>query len=196
MNKVFLIVIGLSLAGAVFGTRLLLESDRPLDLFDPKLYSSLGNFLFKEGMTGNAIAAYEKSIELDGDDPMVLNNLGVSYLESDVKKAESYFREALRHDPMYVMARKNLAVLQSNQGKYRDAIANYRELIDSNPDNVEYLYDLAVNLGNQFYHESRDVSDLDEALRLYKKVNELSPGFMHTQENIKVLNEVKALISS
>ena len=196
LKRSILLLFALALVTTAIGTSVLLKSDNDIDMGDPNLFSSLGNFLFNEGMTGHAVVAFEKSLELDDYNAVTLNNLGVSLLQTDKEKAMRHFKEALNIDPNYEMARKNLAVLQTQIGKYEEAINNFRTLVEEYPDNVQYNYDLAVNLGNKFYHNSRDENDLEEALKIYYKVKEVSPKYEHLEENIKVLEEVKQILES
>jgi len=87
--------------------------------------------------------------------------------------------------------RNNLAVIYYKQGKYSEAIEQLNHMIQSEPDNPSYHYDLAVNLVDRFRnHEEQSLADLQNALSEYEKAESLSPGYAHAQENIEVLKRV------
>jgi tetratricopeptide (TPR) repeat protein len=87
--------------------------------------------------------------------------------------------------------RNNLAVIYYKQGKYSEAIAQLRKLIQSEPDNPSYHYDVAVNLVDNFRNsKEQSLADLEEALSEYEKADSLSPGYSHAKENIDVLKRL------
>jgi len=87
--------------------------------------------------------------------------------------------------------RNNLAVIYYKQGKYSEAIGQLRALIQTEPDNPGYHYDLAVNLVDRFRNgQEQNLADLHEALSEYEKADNLSPGYSHTKENIEVLRRI------
>jgi len=87
--------------------------------------------------------------------------------------------------------RNNLAVIYYKQGKYSEAIGQLRTLIQTEPDNPGYHYDLAVNLVDRFRNsQEQNLADLHEALSEYEKADRLSPGYSHTKENIEVLRRI------
>ncbi len=68
-------------------------------------YDQLGNF-------EDADRAYKALVDLKGDDPRVLNNLGYSYLlRGDYKKARSYFNRAQQANPGLEEVQGNLHLL-------------------------------------------------------------------------------------
>jgi tetratricopeptide (TPR) repeat protein len=87
--------------------------------------------------------------------------------------------------------RNNLAVIYYKQGKYTEAISQLRVLIQSEPDNPSYHYDLAVNLVDKFRNSQEQIlADLEEALAEYEKADSLEPGYASARENIEVLKKV------
>ncbi len=87
--------------------------------------------------------------------------------------------------------RNNLAVIYYKQGKYSEAIGQLRTLIQTEPDNPGYHYDLAVNLVDRFRNsKEQSLADLQEALSEYEKADSLSPGYSHAKENIEVLRRI------
>src|SRR4030042_2441187 len=78
--------------------------------------------------------------------------------------------------------RNNLAVLYYKQGRYTEAISQLRILIQMEPDNPSYHYDLAINLVDRFRNsQEQSLADLEEALKEYELVEELEPGYAYAK---------------
>lgn len=91
---------------------------------DWKVYSALGSALDQQGRYGEARDFYNKALAEKPDEPMVLNNLAMSYaLEGDLKKAEEVLRKALsgKGGEMDSRLRQNLALVLGLQGRFDEA---------------------------------------------------------------------------
>jgi tetratricopeptide (TPR) repeat protein len=87
--------------------------------------------------------------------------------------------------------RNNLAVIYYQAGQYDDAIRNLLVLVESEPNNPSYHYDLAVNLVDRFRNtDDKKLDDLYTALSEYERANELSSGFSNAESNIAALKRV------
>jgi tetratricopeptide (TPR) repeat protein len=87
--------------------------------------------------------------------------------------------------------RNNLAVIYYKQGKYSEAINQLQTLIQLEPDNPSYHYDLAINLVDRFRNsKEQSLADLENALVEYEKVDALQPGYSHARDNIEVLKRI------
>ncbi|MBD3203207.1 tetratricopeptide repeat protein [Candidatus Woesearchaeota archaeon] len=139
---------------------------------------------------------YNKGLELEPENEVIMNNKGIAFLEINQKEAENYFKKALEIKPDYATARKNLALLYNKAKDYSKSVKHFQILADNFPDNPSYNYDLAVNLGDKFYYETRSLEDLEKAIKYFKRAEELSPGFLKAEENIKVLKEIKELYNN
>ncbi len=64
----------------------------------------------------------------------------------DPAKAEAYYRKALAIRPTYVPALNNLGVSLEGQGRYRDALLAYRDVVLHEPGNLDTIY----NMGRLF----------------------------------------------
>jgi tetratricopeptide (TPR) repeat protein len=75
-------------------------------------------------------AAFKAAIDLKPDYDFGNNNLGVYYARrggpEDAKRAEDYFRAAVRINPRYADAFNNLAIVLRWQGKLDEAIATHK----------------------------------------------------------------------
>jgi tetratricopeptide (TPR) repeat protein len=114
---------GISADGGVEGRAVALERTRARLLRDTKdllAWVDYGNLLWGEGKPLLARISYERALLLDQKQPTALNNLGVLILSGTGQEdwyrsneAETFFREALRKDELYLAARFNLGALYS-----------------------------------------------------------------------------------
>jgi regulator of sirC expression with transglutaminase-like and TPR domain len=91
------------------------EYREALDL-DPRLpaaFYNWGNDLLRQGECRRAIRRFSKSLRLYQTDVWALNNRGLAYLKIGKRdRARRDFEEALRIDPAFEQARKNLQSIQ------------------------------------------------------------------------------------
>jgi len=96
---------------------------------DPKLaeaHNLLGVAYHRKGMRELARKSFETSLELDKKNPQTLNNLGyLLYDESDYKGALDRLKKAARLAPNDARILNNLALTQSQLGKFDDAYKNF-----------------------------------------------------------------------
>jgi tetratricopeptide (TPR) repeat protein len=127
----------------------------------PAVYANLGDAYTgkAKGLTGpdfddnmtKAVAAYEKSIELKGDEAGTHNNYGLALAqEKKYPEAEAELRKAAELDPASAFSRFfNLGALLSNNGQADQAAKAFKMAIDSAPDNPKnansyYQYGLSL----------------------------------------------------
>ena len=105
----------------------------------------------------DALAAYEKSIELGIDNEQeVWSNLGVLYSEMrNVDKAREMYEQALEIDSNYVPALFNLAGLHEETGERQAAVELYERILAAEPRHWDSLARLA---------QARKVTDADDPI--------------------------------
>jgi Flp pilus assembly protein TadD len=124
-------------------------------------------------------------------DPEFYKALGNSFVEKGdhVNAAVAYESCLLLGEDKDV--RNNLAVIYYKQGKYSEAINQLSTLIQLEPNNPSYHYDLAVNLVDKFRNsQEQSLAYLEEALVEYERADSLQPGYANAKENIEVLKRV------
>jgi tetratricopeptide (TPR) repeat protein len=72
------------------------------------------------------------------------NDAGIAYDGGDVKRAIELYRQLVRMAPSSVQARTNLGVALAHEGRYSDAIAQYREALQQDLENATVCPDLAL----------------------------------------------------
>ncbi|OWR51798.1 TPR-repeat protein [Danaus plexippus plexippus] len=96
-----------------------------------------GNSFVKQEKWDEAIACYNRAIELVQDDAIYYANRGLCYLKKDsLHQAESDCTEAIRLDPTYVKAFQRRASAREKLGSLRAASHDLSEVIRLEPHNM------------------------------------------------------------
>src|SRR5215469_3520035 len=72
------------------------------------------------------------------------NDAGKAYQSGDVKRAIELYEQLVRMAPNSVQARTNLGVALAHEGRYSDAIAQYRDALKQDPESGPILLNLAL----------------------------------------------------
>jgi len=133
--------------------------------------------LAHKGRYEASIAAWEKALELNPQDPKARMNYGVALLRGGRPgEAIAQHRRALEISPNYPEAEMNLGVALAAEGKLDEAITHYRKALELNPEYPEAHNDLGVALARQ--------GKLDEAIRHYRKALDVSPAYAQVHNNL------------
>jgi len=86
---------------------------------------------------------------VERSDPGALNNLGVLYFRKGMyEEAMAQFKEALKVDPKFDLARENLQYLFSETGLEDPDVARWRDEVQKDPENFEAVLRLGVSYQN------------------------------------------------
>jgi tetratricopeptide (TPR) repeat protein len=133
-----------------------------------RAWNNIGYELHRAGKVGEAVAAYQRALELQPHFAGALNNLGyVRLLAGDDLEAERWLRAALREDPAMVPAVSNLGLLYLRRGDLDQAEAHLNQAVRMEPrdgEAVARLGDVAAARG-----------DRPRAAQLYRRALELHP---------------------
>jgi tetratricopeptide (TPR) repeat protein len=143
-------------------------------------YNNLGYFFERAGRKDDALASYQKALELYPDYAYAHYNLGL--LHSDrgrTDEAAAHFHKALECNPDYAKAHFNLGLLLAKTGRTDDALAHYRKAVEIDPDYGDAHYNLALLL--------TDMRLTDEAVAHYRKALDLDPNRAEAHNNLGVL---------
>jgi predicted O-linked N-acetylglucosamine transferase (SPINDLY family) len=128
---------------------------------------SLGDAFQELGRYDDAVRCYERAIAIDPacigpGVPELLNNIGAAYKRRGaLETAQRYFTRALEAAPSFTQARVNLATTLLALGLHAQAIARYREVLETEPRNPEASRNLLLALlytrfdANELFEEHR-----------------------------------------
>jgi type IV pilus assembly protein PilF len=88
------------------------------------LHQQMGNSFFQAGRYPEALRELLQAEKLDSSNPMIQNNIGLIYFaRSRPDLAEKYIKRAIDLEPKYTDAKNNLARIYIEVGKYQEADA-------------------------------------------------------------------------
>jgi protein O-mannosyl-transferase len=171
----------------------------------------LGNALFQEGKVDEAIAQYQKALQINPNYAETCNNLGNALLEQGkVNEAIEYLQKALQINPDNVEACGNLGNALLHQGKVDEAIEHLRKAVQINPHSAnahDILGNALLQKGNvdgaiAQYHAALQINPLyseacynlgnallqqgkaSEAIAQYQKALQINPNYANARNNL------------
>jgi superkiller protein 3 len=135
-----------------------------------ELQTALGMALFQEGRLDEALASFERALELDPLHPDAHNGVGrVRYHTGPPEVAAAAYERAIAIDPHYLPGYWGLGILYYAQtGAYDDAIAVFQRGLAANPEEAHF-YD---GLGHAYARSGR----IEEALEAYEEAARHDPN--------------------
>ncbi|MCJ7833773.1 MAG: tetratricopeptide repeat protein [Deltaproteobacteria bacterium] len=139
---------------------------------DALAYMRLGDSMLREGRPTQALAELIKANDLDPNNPVIRNVLGIAYLEKGmVRQAIHQFEKALYLDPNYVEVHNNLGTALLRDGRVQEAIKEFNTALENpmypTPHFVQY------NLGQAHF----TLKEFDKAREYYMEALKLSPAY-------------------
>jgi tetratricopeptide (TPR) repeat protein len=131
-------------------------------------HTDLGTILTQRGQLDEAMAEFQKALEIEPDYEHAHRNLGA--LLASVGRLDEgigHLRKALEINPNYSDAHNNLGIALRDQGNIDAAIAEFRKALESNLDNTAAYNNLATVL--------LSLGRVDEAVVLYRKALAIDP---------------------
>ncbi len=148
-------------------------------------YFHRGKAYFKRGELDNAIADYDKSIELNPDNAEVYGNRGLAlYGKGDLSGAIESFTQGINlapKDPRTLLVYINRANAYVGKGDYENAFADFDSVIALDSQNTWAYY----NRGLAY----KIKGDTDKAVADFKKILEINPNDMLAKIELQNLGE-------
>jgi tetratricopeptide (TPR) repeat protein len=139
--------------------------------------NNLGNALLKVGREEEAIAHFQKALELKPDFAEAHNNLGnFLFQNGNVDEAMARYQKALEIRPDYAMARYNLGNALVKKGSMDGAIAQFQLALQINPDYAEAHNNLGYALVQK--------RSMDEAIAHFQKALQINPDYADARKNL------------
>jgi tetratricopeptide (TPR) repeat protein len=128
-----------------------------------------------------AIAAYERVLQLDPEHAAAHINLGTLYYNrQDYRAAEDHYREALRIDGRYALAHFDLGNVLDETGRINDAVESYLTALRLAPTYADAHYNLALA-----YEKMREPRKALKHWQSYVKLDATGPWSTHARTQIK-----------
>ena len=128
-----------------------------------------------------AIATYERVLELDPDHAAAHINLGTLYYNrQDYKAAEEHYRRALRIDPKYALAHFDLGNVLDETGRVSEAIQTYLSALQLAPTYADAHYNLALA-----YEKMKEPRKALKHWQAYVRLDATGPWSVHARTQIK-----------
>ena len=142
-------------------------------------HNNLGNALYRQGRTAEAIEHYLQALLIKPDYAESHNNLGFALAnQGRTEEAINQYLEALRINSDYADAHNNLGITLVKQGRIEEAIGHYLEGLRINPDYEEAHY----NLGLALYKQGRTA----EAIEHYLQALRIKPDYLGAHNNLAI----------
>jgi tetratricopeptide (TPR) repeat protein len=142
-------------------------------------HNNLANALIQKGSTEEAIAHYEKTLEIEPNYQYGQYNLGAALVQKgDIAAAIPHLKSALAVNPNHSKTYYSLATAFAQRGQTDQAIQFFERALQLEPD----FSDAHTNLANLLLEKG----DTDAALAHYRKVLELEPNDPRGHYNLAV----------
>ena len=97
-------------------------------------HGALGGMALAQGDSATAIAEYDQAVQINGVDPVLLNDFGLLLLRSNrVEDAATVLGRSVEEDPWFAAPRYFHGVALDRLGRTAEAVAEYREFIARAP---------------------------------------------------------------
>jgi tetratricopeptide (TPR) repeat protein len=144
-----------------------------------RAHNDLGIALFDEGRTLEAIAQYERALQLKADLAEAHSNLAnaLAKVPGRLDEAIAEYKEAIRLKPVDAKAHNNLGkILIGLPGRISEGVDQFLEAVRIDPD----LFAAHNNLGNALVSEGRT----DDAIVQFKEALRLNPDSAEAHSNL------------
>jgi Flp pilus assembly protein TadD len=134
--------------------------------------NNLGTIMLDNGRTDEALAWFDKSLDINPDNAESITNLGNALTQlGRTDEAIARYQDAVTLDPRDFDALNGLGVVSMKAGKTEESIAWYRKALELNDEDELVHY----NLGNALLRSGKP----GEAINEYRRALEINP--LHTQ---------------
>jgi tetratricopeptide (TPR) repeat protein len=140
-------------------------------------HCNLGVVLFQKGQVDDAVAQYQKALEINPNYVAAHYNLGNAlFQKGQLDQALAQYQKAIEINPNDAEARINLGNALFQNEQLDEAVAQFQRAIEINPNDAEAHY----NLGNALFQKGQ----LDEAVAQFQKALEIDPNSFATHYNL------------
>ncbi len=148
----------------------------------------------------NSLLLFNHALSVTGDNPLVQNQLGLSYFEKNkYEKSLYHYDKAIKRQPFYDNAYNNRGAVYVKLGLYRQALDDFNKTISLNPSYTQ-AYNNRANILAKAGQYNSAIEDLTKAIKIdpFYAVAYFNRGFLfaqvgHYQKAIEDFNKVISL---
>jgi Flp pilus assembly protein TadD len=142
-------------------------------------HCNLGVVLFEKGQVDEAVAQYQKALEINPNYLAAHYNLGNAlFRKGQQDEAIAEYQKALEINPNDAEAHINLGNALFQKEELDEAVGQFQKALEINPNDAEAHYDL----GNALFQKGQ----LEEAVAQFQKALEIDPNSFATHYNLGV----------
>jgi tetratricopeptide (TPR) repeat protein len=131
------------------------------------------------GYWKNCVTLFEHTVNVTENNYKAYNNLATELGPTDLDRAISLLREALRINPNYVASLTNLGIALVNKGNYDEAVSCFTKVLKIDPRNTN----ARMNLANALFEQAKS----EKAISIYKEILKTDPENADTHFNIAIV---------
>jgi tetratricopeptide (TPR) repeat protein len=140
-------------------------------------HNNLGNALANQRRFDEAMAQFQKALEVKPSDAETHNNLGVALAgRGQFDAALNHYRRALEINPNFAEARNNLGFILARLGRFQEATICYRQALTTGANFAEVRGNLGIALAA--------LGQFDEAIVQYQQALEIKPRYAEVHNNL------------
>ena len=148
------------------------------------LYDILGAAYIGLGNANEAIASYQKALQLKPNHTDAYNNMGmVLYEQCRFNEAIESYRKTVALEPSFADAHYNLGNALKHSGQLNKAIESYKNSLAINPNDAQVL--------NNYGHALKDYGEFDQAIKAFKRAIGINPDLTDAKINLDSAFEQK-----
>ena len=122
----------------------------------------------KSGKVDDSIKNYENLLEIEADNPVLINYLGNAYYyKKNLSEAENLYKKAIEIDSLFPNPHTNLGTIYAINKKYDEALKEYDEALKYSDRKAQIYYNTALIYNNK--------GDKNKAKIYFKKALDLEP---------------------
>ncbi len=150
-------------------------------------------YLLKQGKVTEAIAAYEKAVEIDGLNNYARSNLANLYYQTkDYEKAEAAFLKVEELEPQFGQTYYSLGLLYAEQKNYSKAIEQLEQAVTLTPNNYRYSYNLSL-VYDANHQPKKAIATLENALEVHVDNEELLYVLAYLHQKYEQTNQAREI---